>query len=202
MRHGRYRTSGAGRADSTWLSWACVYVIPTRSTTTSRTEVGYIGQSAGVHRRDVVTGLPLARLAEHRDKQWWADLIVHPYMYLVWETGPDGCTQRQLDEMERWFIRNGAPPLDFTGSFRPRYNWTHNEDNPNVVPPSEQERQARARGYQPPRPSKGSPRTSQPSWERQTHRAQPVTPAFRGVPVFLIFFLATLVMIALCVSRL
>lgn len=153
----RYATSGAGRPDDAWLDWACVYVIVTRDERTSHSEVGYVGQSAGVHRRDVPTGLPLARLAEHREKQWWADLIIHPYIYIVWES--HGCTQKQLDVMEAWYIENGAPhPAG--GSMRPRYNVEHNRDNPNIIWPSEAKERATARGFRPLKPSARAARSS------------------------------------------
>lgn len=112
------RYSRPVRPPDTVLNTAYVYAILTRDVQHGRTEIGYVGQTA----RD-----PYVRLAEHRETQPWADLIVHPEIIVVWAGRQ--VLQSQLDTMERWYIRNGVPHPDGTGSYRPRYNIEHNMDN-------------------------------------------------------------------------
>lgn len=72
-----------------------------------------------------------ARENQHRDSQPFADRIVGS-PNVLWE---GLCTDDELDAIERRFIRE----------LRPRLNWVHNEDNPEQIPKWVQEEQRHAR---------------------------------------------------------
>lgn len=180
MRHRRTRRvrqdSGAGRPPWHVHEWACVYAIPTRDEETGRSIVGYVGQSAGVHRRDPETGLPLARLAEHKDTQWWAHLIVHPEIWIVWE---GSCTQAELDIQEIAAIRYGVfhPGYGLGPAQRPVYNIDHNMDNPRRIPPWKVRERALKAGHIPPkRRPLSATRMRLPSGTRAARHSSPASP--------------------------
>ncbi|MGK5682478.1 hypothetical protein [Actinoplanes sp. URMC 104] len=86
----------------------------------------YVGQSRQKRR---------ARENQHRDDKPWSDLIVGSPRVL-WE---GGCTDAELDEMERRFIQD--VPLEQ----RPRLNYLLNEDNPHRIEKYRQVNQRHAR---------------------------------------------------------